>query len=75
MEQQNQFDNATYAATHVYTPNAVEQIKLDNRAFVVASYGTWSDAQNQPLGEADSSIVTTQPVPVTLAPGYLDLLG
>lgn len=75
MEQQNQLDNAHDAAIHVYTSNAVERIKLDNRAFVVASYDTLREAQNRSTPEYDPSRVTIQPVPAAFAPGYLGLLG
>ncbi|MFH1330148.1 MAG: hypothetical protein ABIJ48_05800 [Actinomycetota bacterium] len=63
---------AAYEAVWVPRP----QIKVDNRAYVVASMGFWLEVTGPgPIPVPDPGVVPVQSALEVAATGYLDLLG
>ena len=75
MEQQYEFDVIHDAATYgvVTAPRPV--VKIDNRAYAVAALGSWAEAVKRPMPALDVPAGPVQPIPETVAGGYLELLG
>ena len=63
---------AAYSAVWAPRPES----KVDNRAYAIGSYGFWAQVIRPEQKPAfDPEVVSSQAMPIALAPGYIDLLG
>jgi hypothetical protein len=55
-------------------PPPVTELKVDNRQYALASLVFWAELRKGPKVQIGDAEVPTQPIPLGLAAGYLDLL-